>query len=784
MSETPAPLQQTNGSGKTAVTVVAIGASAGGLEAFKRFFASVPPETGLAFVLIQHLSREFSSHIPELLASSTSMPIRQVVEPIEIQANHIYVIAPNTMLSIHGGMLRPEARRESFRQPIDHFFRSLAAEEPDNFVGVILGGAGSDGALGLQSIKRNGGFTFAQDPSTCEHDSMPRAAIATGTVDYVLPIEDIAPRLLDLLSYRGGADAALADDGDGGIAASLPSICKLLGDNLGHDFSRYKQTTVIRRIQRRMHMLKLNPATAYLDLLDKDPKELEQLFKDLLISVTEFFRDREAFDTLVRRVVPKLFQQPNHNGTVRVWIPGCATGQEAYSIAILFKEHVARSNIDVPVQIFATDVDSDALETARAGCYGEEIADQVSRDRLTRFFRRENGGYRVNKEVREMCIFSLHNVVTDPPLSRMDLVSCRNLLIYFDATLQQRVIPLFHYALKAAGYLFLGPAESLGAQAEFFEPVDKKFRIFKAKPSRGNSSIHLPRVDGSRSNRIVADPTFKLRLGRERDAKETHERALLDWYVPPSVLIDANGEVLHFARRTSFFLEPPVGTPSHNVFDLVRNELRIPLRAAISEARESGNESARENIDLESDGTVRRVSLLVRSLPRDSQHDAERFLVVFREELAPRPDEGVAGVSVRYQSEGTETVQQLERELRSTKECLQSTIEELEQSNEELKSSNEELISINEEYQSANELLQTSKEEYQSLNEELETVNAELSKKVEELDRSNADIQNLFSCTPIAKLFLDQELHIKKFTPTAVELFSLIEGDVGRPLRD
>jgi two-component system CheB/CheR fusion protein len=765
--------------------VVGIGASAGGLEAFKSFFANVSAESGLAFVLIQHLSPEHPSLMPELLSDSTQMPILQVTEPVVVEANHIYVIAPNTVLTIREGVLRvtPPTEPHGHRWPVDIFLRSLAEDQGENAAAVLLSGAGSDGAAGLQAIKRHGGQTFVQSPESCRYDSMPRAALATGVVDNVLAVEDMGARLIDFYRYREQSISdAGPDGGSGDVLESLSSICKLLTDRLGHDFSRYKQSTLVRRVQRRMQMLRLTPAASYLALLDKDEKEAEQLFKDLLIGVTEFFRDPEAFEVLANRVIPKLFQQASSSGTVRVWAAGCATGQEVYSLAILLKEYMARVGALHPVQIFATDIDSEALDTARLGFYGADIEDNVSQERLQRFFRRQENGYQVVKEIREMCIFSVHNLINDPPFSRMDLVTCRNVLIYFEAGLQQRVIPLFHYALKSGGYLLLGPAESLGAHVDSFRPVDKRLRIFQAKASSSVPSVRFPRTEGPRSSRIVMDSTFKMRQARERDSKDVHERALLDWYAPPSVLIDANGEVLHFVRRTSRFLEPPVGVPSHNIFDIVRDSLRMVLRAALNQARTDGGEVVMENIDVEMQHQVQRISLVVRPL-KDGEQAVERFLVIFREEGSPKSRDEVQAPPPSLSAE-VEAVNQLERELRSTKEWLQATIEELENSNEELKSSNEELISINEEYQSANESLQTSKEELQSLNEELETVNTELSKKVDELDRANADVRNFFASTGIATLFLDKELRIKKYTPTAVELFNLIETDIGRPLLD
>lgn len=740
----------------------------------------------MAFVLIQHLSPDHPSLMAELLASSTQLPVTSVTEVCPLKANHIHVIAPNSLLTVRHSILRPEMPRDTTQQraPIDTFLRSLAEDQGENAVGILLSGAGADGAVGLQAVKRHGGLTMVQSPETCRYDSMPRAAIATGVVDQMLPVEDMGARLADVLAYRTesteslGLEAVHTD-----IIGSLPNICALLTERLGHDFSRYKQSTMVRRIQRRMQMQRLAPAAAYLDLLQKDPQEIEQLFKDLLISVTEFFRDREAFESLTRRVIPKLFSQTASTGTIRVWVPGCATGQEAYSIAILLREHMVRNNVEIPVKIFATDIDDEALDAARLGIYGQETTDQVSVDRLARYFQPHHGGYQIVKDIREMCIFSSHNVITDPPFSRMDLVSCRNLLIYFDSNLQQRVIPLFHYALKAGGYLFLGSAESLGSHAESFRVIDQRLRIFQANPTNATRAVRLPRVDGGRSNRIVSDSSVKLRLARERDAKELHERTVLDWYAPPSVLIDVNGEVLHFVRRTSRYLEPPVGSPSYNIFDIVRDNLRAPLRAALTEARQEGCEALREHLEVEAHGEVQRLALVVRPI-KDTESPVERFVVIFREEGAPRTKDAPSPAPPPAGSVDSEAVQHLERELRNTKESLQGAIEELENSNEELKSSNEELISINEEYQSANESLQTSKEELQSLNEELETVNVELSKKVEELDRANSDLQNLFTSTPIATLFLDRQLRIKRFTPTATEWFNLIETDLGRSLLD
>jgi two-component system CheB/CheR fusion protein len=758
--------------------IVGIGASAGGLEGLKAFFSSIADPCGMSFVVIQHLAPDHQSTLAGLLSVTTRMQVVQVTEPVKVKLDTVYVIAPDTVLAVRDGVLTPSPASSSGsqRQSINHFFRSLAYELRENAVGIVLSGAGSDGAMGLQSIKKFGGLTLAQLPETCRFDSMPRSALMAGVVDHSLPVEDMISQIISYFAFR--AQNAGGQDDVQDMAASLPAIFKALQNTLGHDFSRYKQSTLIRRIRRRMQMLRIKPIDAYSEVLGKDPKEAEQLFRDLIIGVTEFFRDEEAFDLLSRTVLPKLFQQLDASGTLRIWVAGCATGEEAYSIAIMLQDYMRSTGDSHPVQIFATDIDADAVDTARQGFYKEEIKEQVSAERLARYFQQREGGYQVERSIREMCVFSVHNIIHDPPFSRMDMISCRNVLIYFDVSLQQRVLPLFRYALNPHGYLVLGPAESLGAHADLFHSVDKKLRIFQVKGSSSTPSVRLPRTEPGRQIRIGADSSLKVKLARERDARETHEQALLDWYVPPSVLLDSHGDVLHFARQTASFLQPPVGSPSNNIFDIIKDELRIALRTALTQARKDGHEITKRNVPIGPDCAL--ISLVVRPLkPTENGH--ERFLVLFREE---REEAMPEARPASLQAEEMEAVHQLEKELRLTKQWLQATVEELENSNEELKSSNEELISINEEYQAANEALQTSKEELQSLNEELETVNAELSKKVDEFDLANADLQSLFASSAIATIFLDSQLRIKRFTPAASELFSLIEGDTGRPLSD
>lgn len=760
--------------------VVGIGASAGGLEALKSLFSNVSENCGMSFVVVQHLAPDHPSALADILSSVTKMPVRQVSEAVRIAVNEIYVVSPNSTLTIANGVLTPApAGTGGLTRPIDHFLRSLAFALQDNAVGIILSGAGNDGTMGLQAIRKFGGLTIAQSPETSRFDSMPRSAIVAGVADHCLAAEEMGEHLISYFAFR--AQNANGKGGEDEVVAALPAIFRILDESLGHDFSRYKQSTLIRRIRRRMQMLRIDPVTAYSDVLGKDPREAEQLFKDLIIGVTEFFRDEEMFELLERTVLPKTFQQLDPNGTLRVWVAGCATGEEAYSLAILIKEYMSRSGQAHPIQIFATDIDSEAIDFARQGIYKEEIREKVSADRLARYFQKCEGGFQVQKEIREMCIFSVHNLIHDPPFSRIHLVSCRNVLIYFDAALQQRVLPLLHYSLSNGGYLVLGPAESLGAHAELFLPVEKRLRVFQVKPSASIPAVRLPRPDGGRSNRIVADTSYKVKLARERDAREIHERALLEWYVPPSVLIDGQGEVLHFVKHTAQYLRPPVGSPSFNIFDIVRDDLRVTLRAALSQAKKDDREVVKRDVPISDGARTMRISLIVRPVT-GTDGSPERYLVVFQDE--PGVPAIPAAQATDAKAEEFEAVTQLEKELRLAKQWLQTTVEELENSNEELKSSNEELISINEEYQSANEALQTSKEELQSLNEELETVNTELSKKVEEFDLANADMQNLFASTSIATIFLDERLRIKRFTPAATQLFSLIDSDHGRSLFD
>ncbi|HYG63142.1 MAG TPA: chemotaxis protein CheB, partial [Thermoanaerobaculia bacterium] len=782
--------------------IVGMGASAGGLDAFQTFFSRMPPDSGMAFVLVQHLHPRHDTLMPELLARHTSMPVQLVTDRTVAESNRIYVIPPNSTLTIDGCVLyvSRQGGGRGRRAPIDGFFRSLAEDQGDDAVGIILSGAGADGALGLKSIKEHGGMAMVQAPATASYDSMPRSAILTGAADYVLPVEDMPGALME---YLGKLKEARGGDGVEGfreqIEDHLDKIAALLRRKTGHDFSRYKRSTLVRRIRRRMHVLGAPSVSSYLERLREGPKEADQLFRDLLIGITHFFRDPESFDLLATRVIPRLFEGKGMDEQVRVWVPGCATGEEAYSIAILLREHLEGLEDPPRVLIFASDIDDQALETARQGWYPESIAGQVSPQRLERFFLRHGNLYQVSREVREMCLFSLHNLITDPPFSRLDLISCRNLLIYLESDLQKKVVPLYHYALRSGGYLFLGPSESVVGHPELFRIVDKRHRIFQRKETVLRSPMSFPLVERGRSGTFRSHFEGARRSNpREPDVSKVLEAILLESYAPACVVVNQRSEVVYLSPRTGRYLELPAGAPSLHLVEMARDGLRLDLRTALHKAMAGGVPVVHENVPLEpgrDSGSGPRVNIVVRPLP-ELGDDSGLYMVVFQE-VRPAPIEPGAepGGGAARDAAGTpagslaETqqaavVQRLEAELRSTKDHLQATLEELESSNEELVSSNEELLSINEELQSANEELQTSKEELQSVNEELESVNAELKKKIEQLDRAHSDLQNLFRSTQIATVFVDRDLRIQKFTPAATDVFRLIGSDIGRPIAD
>ncbi|HSF39934.1 MAG TPA: chemotaxis protein CheB, partial [Thermoanaerobaculia bacterium] len=762
--------------------VVAIGASAGGLEAFQTFFQAMPPETGMAFVLVQHLSPRHETLMPELVAQHTALPVHLVENETLIEVDCVYVIPPDATLTIDDCVLfvsRPARRGR--RSPIDSFFRSLAEDQGDDAVGIILSGTGTDGALGLKAIKEFGGLTLVQDPATARYDSMPRSSLLTGMVDHVLRVEEMPERLIGhrtgLYELRGGkGPEGLREE----ISDHLGKICSVLRRTTGHDFRQYKESTLVRRVRRRIDELRAESVAAYVERLVREPQEADQLFHDLLIGVTHFFRDPEAFELLESQIIPQIFEGKDADSQVRVWVPGCSTGEEAYSIAMLLREQMDRLEEPPQILVFATDIDSHSLEAARQAMYPESTAAQISPERLERFFTKQGNLYQVTREIRELCLFSTHNLIADPPFSRLDLISCRNLLIYLESDLQKKIVSLFHYALRPGGYLFLGPSESVGARPELFRTLDKKHRIFQSKDTIPRPPVSFPLTE--RGVRFGLRPPEEPRGApvRERNAARAFETVLLESYAPACVVVNEGGSIVYFSPRTGRYLEPPAGAPSLNIFDMARKGLRLDLRTALHKAAATHIVAVHEDVVFEAGGQAQRVNLIVRPLPEVGE-EPPLFMVVFQEVVTSREEGSEPAVPQGVPVDDL-AVRRLEAELRSTRDHLQATLEELESSNEELVSSNEELLSMNEELQSANEELQTSKEELQSVNEELETVNTELKKKLDEIDRANSDLQNLFQSTRIATVFVDRELRIKKFTPDATEVFRLIDADVGRPI--
>jgi two-component system CheB/CheR fusion protein len=763
--------------------VVGLGASAGGLDAFQRFFRAMPADSGAAFVLIAHLDPHQKSALPDLLARTTPMPVVAVARPVRAQANHVYVIAPNTTLRVRDGTLIPEPRRER-HAAVDDLFRSLAESWGPQAVCIVLSGTGADGTLGLTAVKEAGGLTMAQTGESAQYPGMPRSAVATGLVDLVLPAERMPEKLVDharrLSKLKDGkTENALQRD----LRDHLINICTLLRAKTGHDFSQYKQSTLIRRIQRRMQVVQLEKVSTYLDRLRKDGVELEALFQDMLIGVTHFFRDREAFAALETKVIPKLFENRIDN-QIRVWVPGCATGEEAYSIAMLLHEHAARIDHAPRIQVFATDIDARALEIARAGIYPAAIARDVPAKRLKNCFTVHGSSYQIVKDVRDLCIFSSHNVIKDPPFSRLDLISCRNLLIYMNAELQNRLTPVFHFALRPNRFLFLGPSENVSQNPRFFVAIDKRHRLFRASAAMAS---HLPSLTMHSASERGAAPRPAppvQRATRHKALISAVERTLQSGFVPAHVVVNERHDLVHSSSGTGMYLELAEGAPNANLLSMARKGLRIELRTALTRATRERRKAVSEETVVATAAGPRLVRVAVEPLLIGDDTDG-LYLVVFQDHGAP-PLRQESGKHRRVRARATESrvIGQLQAELDATQERLQATVEELETANEELKSSNEEFQSVNEELQSANEELETSREELQSINEELETVNGELTTKVEGLDRANSDLKNFLESTQIATIFLSRDLRIKGFTPKAKDIFHLMEADIGRPITD
>ena len=765
----------------TDVMIVGIGASAGGLEAFKAFFTHMPEDGALAFVLVQHLAPDHHSLLAELVGRSTAMPVLEATDGMRVMPRHVYVIPPNATLTIAGGVLqvcKPAPPREH-RWPINTFFTSLAEDQGDHAVCVVLAGTGSDGAQGLRAIKDHGGLTLAQ--SGFDHEAMtgmPASAVATGLVDAVLPVVDMPARLI---AYQRQMHAAHQqkdfDVAHGDIATHLKTICELLHTEIGHDFSQYKEKTLLRRIQRRMLVVQAENVTDYIDHLRQHPNENELLFREFLIGVTEFFRDPAAFETLRTIAIPALLADKTSADVLRVWVPGCATGEEAYSIAILLREAMG-SQRGLKVKIFATDIDDQAIGAARAGRFRSPLVG-ISPERQERWFTKDGDDYCVAKQVREMCIFSPHSVIKDPPFSRMDLVSCRNLLIYLNNDLQERLVQSFHYALRPGGFLLLGTSERLAKNARLFTELDKKQRLYVRRDDVHSRPRSFPGVRPRQTS--SAELVERAAPRHVEDLIDQHARQALEQWSPAYVVINASHDVLRFGGDTGRYLAPSSGTASLNFFQLLDRPLRGTVRAAVLQAFASSKRVIREGLTLVLNGHQRSLRLIVEPLPEEDGR-VEMCVVAFHElESAPHATERTPDGNLDTE---VGRIHALEEELRGTRVQLHTAVDLHETASEELKSANEEYQSVNEELQSANEELETSTEEMQSINEELQTVNAELASKNEALNRLNSDIRNLLDSTHIATLFLDRDLLIRSYTPAMTELFHLRDGDKGRPINE
>jgi two-component system CheB/CheR fusion protein len=769
-------------SASPAFPIVGVGASAGGLEALEQFLQNVPEKCGLAFVIVQHLDPTHKGLLPELLQRVTAMPVHQVKDRMPVKPDCVYVIPPNHDMSILHGVLhlfKPGAPR-GLRLPIDFFFRSLAEDQQEQSIGIILSGMGSDGTLGLRAIKEKAGLALAQDPASAKFDSMPRNVINAGLADMVAPVEELPAKLLDLMRHARVV-ASFATPLEDKTQSGLEKIILLLRAKTGHDFSEYKKNTLYRRIERRMSIHQIDRIMSYVRFLQENSQEADLLFRELLIGVTSFFRDPAAWEHLQKNALPLLLKACPPNGTLRAWSLGCSTGEEAYSLSIAFKETVAQlaPESGIKLRVFATDLDKDAIDKARHGLYPQGIAADVSADRLDRFFVQDGPGYRIGNEIREMITFATQNVIMDSPFTRLDIIICRNLLIYLTPELQQRILALFHYSLNPEGILFLGSSEALSGSTDLFATVDSKSKLFRRRESILASakiafpSSFIPALPGVSQETTMLKP--------EVNIQSLADQVLLQRFSPPAVLVNTKGDILYISGRTGKYLEPAAGKVNWNIHAMAREGLRFDLGTAFLKALRQKGAVIVKGLKVTEGEMVQTVDLTVQEI-QDPEALRGMVMIIFTDVATPPKQKSVrrskSGVADSARS------MELEQELHLCREELRTTREEMQASQEELKSFNEEMQSTNEELQSTNEELTTSREEMQSLNEELQTVNAEQQSKMDELARINDDMRNLLNSTEIVTVFLDNDLHVRRFTPGANKIFKLIPGDVGRPLSD
>jgi two-component system CheB/CheR fusion protein len=767
--------------GTSKFPIVGIGASAGGLEALEQFFGNVPENSGMAYVVIQHLDPTQKGMLPELLQRITKMNVFQAKDRLVVKPNCVYVIPPNKSMSILKGVLYLfdpiEAR--GLRLPIDFFLRSLADDQKELGVGLILSGMGSDGSLGIRALKEKNGTVMVQDPATAKFDSMPRNAIDSVLVDIVAPANELPAKLIDFFKHipviKSDPELEIVDK------SALEKVIILLRTYTGNDFSLYKKHTLYRRIERRMGVHKIDKISSYVHFLQENLKEVDILFKELMIGVTNFFRDPLVWEKLKETVLPDIIANLQPNSVLRAWIPGCSTGEEAYSLAIVFRESIEKINLlsGITLQIFATDLNNEAIEIARKGVFPENITADVSSERLNRFFVKIDDGYRVNTEIREMVVFAQHNIIMHPPFTKIDILSCRNLLIYMDSELQKKILGLFYYSINLEGIIMLGSSETLGPMSHLFTPVDAKLKIYKR-----NVTTQLPELLDFPSSFSRIKPT---NIEHQIPDKSTPniqmlaDQLLLQHFSPVGVLVNENGDIIYTSGRTGKYLEPAVGKANLNIFAMLREGLRNEFPIAFRKAIMTKESVVLNNIKVGANGETQNLDISFQWIDKPAPlHDT--IMIVFTDIPA------IIDIKLKTKK-GKNTLHsikqlELEKELQQTREEMQSVLEKMQTSQEELKSTNEELQSTNEELQSTNEELTTSKEEMQSLNEELQTVNAELQSKVDDFSRVNNDMKNLLNSTDIATLFLDKELNIRRYTPQATKIFKLIKSDIGRPFTD
>ena len=761
--------------------IAGIGASAGGLEALEQFLGKVPEKSGMAYVVIQHLDPTQKGMLPELLQRITPMKVWQVTDRMPVKVNSVYVIPPNKSMSILNGVLHLFEPVESrgMRLPIDFFFRSLADDRRDLSIGIILSGMGSDGSTGLRAIKEKNGIVVVQDPADARFDSMPRSAIELVLADIVAPASELPGRLMEFLKHipaiRSDLETEIKDK------SSLDKIIILLRTYTGNDFSLYKKNTLYRRIERRMSVHKIDKIVTYVHFLQGNPKEVEILFKELLIGVTSFFRDAAVWVKMQETIISEILSGIQPGTMLRAWITGCSTGEEAYTLAIVFREALEKvaQHGGTSLQIFATDIDTDAIDIARRGIYPANIAADLSPDRLNRYFISTEEGYRIKTEIREMVVFAQHNIILHPPFTRIDILSCRNLLIYMDPDLQKKLIGLFYYSINPGGLMVLGSAETLGTQGHLFTQVDSKLKIYK----RTHSS-HLPEYFDFPSSFSRSKSAINKNIlpdTKDLNFQVLADRLLLDYYSPAGVLVNEYGDVIYIHGRTGKYLEPAAGKANMNIFAMLREGLRNEFHHAFRKAVTNKETVVLHNIRISSNGITQVVNIDIKWI--DKPELLYGTLMVIFAEVKEVPARRAA-VKTKGNPDNAMKEKELEAELQRMREVMQNTLEEVQTSQEELRSTNEELQSTNEELQSTNEELTTSKEEMQSLNEELQTVNAELQAKVDDYSRVNNDMKNLLNSTEIATLFLDKDLNIRRFTLQATKIFKLIKGDVGRPFTD